>query len=58
MSIKDYLAIISGSLAVIIALILLLISFKAKYRRRIFTFRLAATILSILGLLSLLELVD
>lgn len=58
MTIKDYLSIISGSLAFIIALIIILISFKTKYRSRILTLRLTAFILFVLGSLSLVEIVN
>lgn len=58
MSVKDYLSVISGSLAVLIALVIILISFKAKYKSRILSLRLTALILIILGVLSLFELLD
>jgi hypothetical protein len=58
MTIKDYLSVISGSLAFIIALIIILTSFKTKYRSRILTLRLTAFILFVLGSLSLIEIVN
>lgn len=55
-TIHDYLAIIAGSLAVLIALVIILISFRGKYKSSVFTMRLTAVILIVLGVLSLSEL--
>jgi hypothetical protein len=51
MTIKDYLSLIAGSLSVIMALIIIVISFKVKYRSRILGLRLTAFVLIILGAL-------
>lgn len=51
MTIKDYLSLIAGSLSVIMALIIVLISFKTKYKSRILTLRFTAVVLIVLGLL-------
>lgn len=51
-TIKDYLALISGSLSVIISLILIMLSTKLKYKSRIYPLRVTAFILLFLGILS------
>lgn len=51
MTIKDYLSLIAGSLSVIMALIIIVISFKVKYRSRILTLRFTAFVLIVLGAL-------
>lgn len=58
MSVKDYLSVITGGLSIIISLILILISFRMKNKKRIFPVRLTALIILVLGLLSLFELFD
>ena len=54
-SIKDYLGLISGSLSIIIALILMMLSFKLKYKSRIYPLRVTAVILVLLGILSIIS---
>jgi hypothetical protein len=51
MTIKDYLSLIAGSLSVIMALIIIVISFKVKYRSRILALRLTSFVLIVLGAL-------
>jgi hypothetical protein len=51
MTIKDYLSLIAGSLSIIMALIIIVISFKVKYRSRILALRLTAFVLIVLGAL-------
>lgn len=50
----EYLGLISGLLTIITALILVLLSFKLKYKSRIYPLRVTATILVFLGIVSII----